>query len=52
VSREKLTEVALGVSIDTLKWKLAAGDFLSLNSVANAGKPFVGAVVFRGHSAT
>ena len=42
VSRDKLFEVALGSPlIALLKRRLDAGDFLSLNSVADAGKPFV-----------
>jgi transcription-repair coupling factor (superfamily II helicase) len=42
VSKENLLEVALGSPlIPLLKRRLEAGDFLSLNSVADAGKPFV-----------
>jgi transcription-repair coupling factor (superfamily II helicase) len=46
VSREKLFQVALGSPlIPLLKRGLDAGEFLSLNSVADAGKPFLVALI-------
>ncbi len=48
MSRETLMEVALGSPwTPLLKRRLEAGGFLSLNSVAEAGKPFVVALLSR-----
>jgi transcription-repair coupling factor (superfamily II helicase) len=46
VAEQRLLEVALASSLTpSLQRRLAGGDFLSLNSVAEAGQPFAGAIL-------
>ncbi len=46
VTENRLFEIARGSPwIPLLQWRLEAGDFLSLNSVADAGQPFIAALL-------